>query len=248
MANVKYRDNLVGADGKPLTNALFQLPGRQISNAPKWTVTGSAAWTPPIGSGGIHGLIYADVRYMSKFDTGSDLDIEKTQDAFAIVNARVGIEGPDGRWGVESGRRTCSTRLTPGCVRCPDPGQRDHARRRSGLLSALDPALRLIPRRTADLRRDAAREARFRTPRPPPPYVPPPPPPPSARLSSSRRRRRLRRRRLRRRHPGTDRARRTGLSLGGLLLSDGSRAASSRRARSSSISSPLSFVPPGAVT
>ena len=42
MPNTKYRDNLVGADGKPLTNALFQLPGRQISNAPKWTVTGSA--------------------------------------------------------------------------------------------------------------------------------------------------------------------------------------------------------------
>ena len=27
----KYRDNLVGAGGKPLTNALFQLPGRRIS-------------------------------------------------------------------------------------------------------------------------------------------------------------------------------------------------------------------------
>ena len=55
-SNAKYRDNLVGAGGKPLSNALFQLPGRQISNAPKWTMTGSAAWTPPIGGGGMHAL------------------------------------------------------------------------------------------------------------------------------------------------------------------------------------------------
>ena len=61
----------------------------------------------------MHGLVYADVRYMSKFNTGSDLDIEKTQEAFAIVNARIGIEGPDDALGrSNSGRRTCSTRIT----------------------------------------------------------------------------------------------------------------------------------------
>jgi outer membrane receptor protein involved in Fe transport len=101
MANTKYRDNLVGADGKPLSNALWQLPGRQISNAPKWTITGSAAWTPPIGSGGMHGLLYADIRHMSQFNTGSDLDIEKTQKAFNVVNARAGIRGPDDAWALE---------------------------------------------------------------------------------------------------------------------------------------------------
>ncbi len=100
-SNVRYRDNLIGADGKPLSNALWQLPGRKISNAPKWTVTGSAAWTPPIGDGGMHALIYADARYMSQFNTGSDLDIEKTQDSFTVVNGRIGIEGPGDRWGVE---------------------------------------------------------------------------------------------------------------------------------------------------
>ena len=101
MADTKYRDNLVGADGAPLTNALFQLPGRRISNAPKWTATTSIAWTPPIGGSGLRGLIYADARYMSKFDTGSDLDIEKTQDAFTLFNARVGISGPGDAWSVE---------------------------------------------------------------------------------------------------------------------------------------------------
>ena len=100
-SNVRYRDNLVGAGGKPLSNALWQLPGRQISNAPKWTITGSAAWTPPIGGSGMHALIYADARYMSKFNTGSDLDIEKMQKSFTVVNGRIGIEGPDDRWGIE---------------------------------------------------------------------------------------------------------------------------------------------------
>ena len=85
--NAKYRNNLVGADGKPLSNALFQLPGRHISNAPKWTVTGSTAWTSPIGAGGMHALVYVDARYMTKFNTGSDLDIEKMQKAFTVVNA-----------------------------------------------------------------------------------------------------------------------------------------------------------------
>ncbi|HET7280786.1 MAG TPA: TonB-dependent receptor, partial [Sphingomicrobium sp.] len=46
MADTKYRTNLIGSDGQALNNALFQLPGRRISNAPLWTVTGSAAWTP----------------------------------------------------------------------------------------------------------------------------------------------------------------------------------------------------------
>ncbi|HWC56390.1 MAG TPA: TonB-dependent receptor [Sphingomicrobium sp.] len=101
MADTKYRHNLVGAEGVPLTNALFQLPGRRISNAPKWTGTTSIAWTPPIGGSGIRGLIYADARYMSKFNTGSDLDIEKTQKGFALFNGRIGIHGPDDSWGVE---------------------------------------------------------------------------------------------------------------------------------------------------
>jgi len=100
-SNVRYRDNLVGAGGKPLSNALWQLPGRQISNAPKWTITGSAAWTPAIGGSGMHALIYADARYMSKFNTGSDLDLEKMQKAFTVVNGRIGIEGPEDRWGIE---------------------------------------------------------------------------------------------------------------------------------------------------
>ncbi len=100
-SDARYRHNLVGADGTPLSNALFQLPGRQISNAPKWTITASAAWTPRIGESGLRGLIYADMRHMSGFDTGSDLSLEKMQDAFTVFNARVGIHGAEDSWGIE---------------------------------------------------------------------------------------------------------------------------------------------------
>jgi hypothetical protein len=64
-------------------------------------MTGSVAWTPAIGSGGLRGLLYADARHMSGFNTGSDLDIEKMQKAFTVVNARAGIHGPDDAWGLE---------------------------------------------------------------------------------------------------------------------------------------------------
>jgi outer membrane receptor protein involved in Fe transport len=101
MADTKYRHNLVGADGRPLTNALFQLPGRRLSNAPLWTATSSFAWTPLIGGTGARGLVYLDGRYMSSFNTGSDLDIEKTQRAFAIFNGRVGLHAVDDSWGIE---------------------------------------------------------------------------------------------------------------------------------------------------
>jgi outer membrane receptor protein involved in Fe transport len=100
-ADTKYRHNLVGADGQALTPALFQLPGARISNANKWTLTGAAAWTPPIGGSGLSGLFYLDARYMSGFNTGSDLDLEKFQGSFTVVNGRVGLRGPNNAWSIE---------------------------------------------------------------------------------------------------------------------------------------------------
>jgi outer membrane receptor protein involved in Fe transport len=100
-ADTKYRNNLVGADGQALTPALFQLPGRRVSNANLWTLTGAVAWTPPIGGTGLSGLVYMDGRYMSGFNTGSDLDLEKNQGAFTIVNARIGLRGPNNGWSIE---------------------------------------------------------------------------------------------------------------------------------------------------
>jgi outer membrane receptor protein involved in Fe transport len=102
-ARAKFADRLVGsADGSvPLDPALFLLPGSINSNAPKLVTTASAAWTPELGSSGLSALFYIDARQTSDYNTGSDLFPEKRQDGYAIVNARIGIRGPDQRWAIE---------------------------------------------------------------------------------------------------------------------------------------------------
>ncbi len=96
-----YAKNLVGTGGRPLSPVLFQLPGQTMSNAPKVVATAGVSWTPSIGSSGLTGLVYFDTRMQSDTNTGSDLDVEKIQDAYAVFNGRLGIYGPDKRWGVE---------------------------------------------------------------------------------------------------------------------------------------------------
>jgi outer membrane receptor protein involved in Fe transport len=100
-ASTRYRNNLVGAIGEPISSQLFQLANRQISNASELVTTASLTWTPRIGITGLRGLFYIDGRQMSDFNTGSDLDIEKRQKGFGVVNGRIGVHGPDNRWGVE---------------------------------------------------------------------------------------------------------------------------------------------------
>ena len=101
-ADTYYRKNLVGSsNGVPLDPALFLLPGRQVSNAPKNVVTTSVGFTPDIGSNGMSALFYVDSRMSSKYNTGSDLFPEKEQPAYVTVNARIGIRGRDQRWSLE---------------------------------------------------------------------------------------------------------------------------------------------------
>ncbi|WP_294007833.1 TonB-dependent receptor, partial [Sphingomonas sp.] len=102
LAKTKYRSNLVGTDnGTPLNPALRRLPGSYLSNAPRTVATGSVAWTPRIGGSGLSGLFYIDARYSGHYNTGSDLFPQKGQEAYTLVNARVGVRGPDDRWAVE---------------------------------------------------------------------------------------------------------------------------------------------------
>jgi iron complex outermembrane recepter protein len=98
----KYRKNLVGnLLGAPLDPALRKLPDNFLSNAPEIVTTGSMTWTPEIGSSGLSGLFYVDGRLTGDYNTGSDLFPQKGQDGFLIVNARIGLRGPDDKWAVE---------------------------------------------------------------------------------------------------------------------------------------------------
>ncbi len=96
-----YKRDLVGTNGRPLSPVLFQLPGRQISNAPPYVMTGSAQWTPRLGSSGLRGLAYLDWRFQDSVNTGSDLDVEKIQEAYILFNGRIGVSSEDRKWSIE---------------------------------------------------------------------------------------------------------------------------------------------------
>lgn len=61
--------------------------GQQMTHAPKWTGVAGATMRFPVGN--LNGAFHLDARYTSDHNTGSDLDIEKHQDAFTVVNARL---------------------------------------------------------------------------------------------------------------------------------------------------------------
>jgi len=64
-------------------------------------VTMSTSWTPEIGTSGLTALFYVDGRLSSDYNTGSDLFVEKEQDGFFLMNARIGLRGPDQNWSLE---------------------------------------------------------------------------------------------------------------------------------------------------
>ncbi|MFP4519367.1 MAG: TonB-dependent receptor [Oceanicaulis sp.] len=76
------------------------LAGKQISLSPEHFLTGQMIYERPI-AGDIWGSFSVDARYVSDYNTGSDLDPEKAQDAFTLVNARVGVFAEDGLWSVD---------------------------------------------------------------------------------------------------------------------------------------------------
>ncbi|MDB5707396.1 MAG: TonB-dependent receptor [Sphingomonas bacterium] len=101
-ADTHYRNDLVGSkSGEALDPFLALLPGQQLSNAPRNVVTMSTSWTPEIGTSGLSALFYVDGRLSSDYNTGSDLFVEKEQDAFFLMNARIGLRGADQNWSLE---------------------------------------------------------------------------------------------------------------------------------------------------
>ena len=75
------------------------LAGKQLTNAPKWTLNGTIAYRRPILPGSqITGFSRLSVRYITKVNTGSDLAPQKVQKGYALVNIRVGIRTAENGW------------------------------------------------------------------------------------------------------------------------------------------------------
>lgn len=82
-----------------IATPLYRLNNR-LSFAPLWSGVVSATYTTPITAKlTLHTSV--SEKYSSSYNTGSDLDPLKLQGAYGLLNARLGIGAPDGRWTVE---------------------------------------------------------------------------------------------------------------------------------------------------
>lgn len=82
-------------------NSLRRLPGAQLSFAPEYSASLATSYERSIGGGlKIRGNISA--KYMGDYNTGSDLHPSKFQEAYTLVNARIGFGAEDDRWTIEA--------------------------------------------------------------------------------------------------------------------------------------------------
>ncbi len=98
-ADTTYGDNIPGGDFVSPTGALYKLPGAQMSFAPKWSGSASVTYEWDVGS--LMARFNIGAKYVSEYNTGSDLDPEKMQGAYTVANARFGIGAQDQRWMLE---------------------------------------------------------------------------------------------------------------------------------------------------
>lgn len=98
-AGLTYADTRYGDEVLPDTD-LALLPGSRASFAPQWSGSVAVGYEWDIGEN-LEGMAHVGAKYMSEYNTGSDLDPEKTQDAHTVANIRFGIGRKDGRWGLE---------------------------------------------------------------------------------------------------------------------------------------------------
>jgi iron complex outermembrane recepter protein len=76
------------------------LPGSRPSFAPEWSGSLAVNYERNIGNGLLAGFSLAG-KYMSEYNTGSDLLPFKMQDAFTTVNGRITLGAEDDRWVAE---------------------------------------------------------------------------------------------------------------------------------------------------
>ncbi len=98
-AGVTYADTRYGPDTLPDAD-LFLLPNSRVSFAPYWSSSASLNYEWSIGDA-LLGRFNIGAKYSSDYNTGSDLDPEKLQPSFAVVNARLGFGADNRRWLVE---------------------------------------------------------------------------------------------------------------------------------------------------
>lgn len=99
-ADTRYGDERPGADFIEPTGNLYKLPGSQVSFAPYWSGSASVTYEWRFANA-LMARFNIGAKYMSDYNTGSDLDPEKHQGAYTVVNARIGFGAQNRAWTVE---------------------------------------------------------------------------------------------------------------------------------------------------
>jgi outer membrane receptor protein involved in Fe transport len=98
---VTYADTQIEDFGSAIAFFRSEREDDTLSFAPKWSASLSATFEQPIGAS----LLFRSnigAKYTSEYNTGSNLDPRKMQDALTLVNARIGIGSADEHWTVEA--------------------------------------------------------------------------------------------------------------------------------------------------
>jgi outer membrane receptor protein involved in Fe transport len=99
-SGVVYADTEITNFGDALYLFATNRMNNRLSFSPLWSGVVSAAYQVPLSSSLVL-RISADEKYNSSYNTGSDLDPVKIQGGYGILNARIGIGAPDGKWAFE---------------------------------------------------------------------------------------------------------------------------------------------------
>ena len=97
---VVYADTQITSFGDALYLFATNRLNNRLSFSPLWSGVVSAAYQVPLSSS-LALRISADEKYNSSYNTGSDLDPLKLQGSYGILNARIAIGAPDGKWAFE---------------------------------------------------------------------------------------------------------------------------------------------------
>ena len=78
------------------------LEGKPATNSPKWSGRVGFDWTGDLGTGGLTYDVTSNLAFFSKQYEGiiTDANPQTIEDAYAVLGARVSLNGPDNRWTV----------------------------------------------------------------------------------------------------------------------------------------------------
>ena len=98
---VTYAETTIEEYGPALAFFRPERENDRLSFAPEWSSSVSATFEQPVGAS----LLFRanlGAKYTSEYNTGSNLDRRKIQDAYTLVNARIGFGAEDEGWMVEA--------------------------------------------------------------------------------------------------------------------------------------------------